>query len=317
MNLKEFKILKIINEENNISQRKIAEKAEVSLGTVNNIIKYLIKNEYLKKQRLDYKTTQYQMLAKGMKTIEESFTKTAVILAAGMGTRLRSITKDEIPKGLLEIEGKSLVERSIEKLIRNGVEKIIIVTGHLSEQYDELTKKFDCIYTVRNNNYANTGSMASLAIAKDFIEEDFLLLESDIIYEELAIEELQNSEMKDCILLSGETKSGDEAYVEIRNNNIYKVSKDKHGLNSIYGEMVGISKISNELFEEMMLEFSKNTNPQYHYEYAIEDAAKRYIVGVTKIEELIWAEIDDENQLQLVLEKVVPKLKEKEGIIRE
>ena len=52
--------------------------------------------------------------------------KTAVILAAGMGSRLQDITQNEVPKGLLKIEGKSLVERSIEKLRSIGIEKIYI-----------------------------------------------------------------------------------------------------------------------------------------------------------------------------------------------
>lgn len=50
--------------------------------------------------------------------------KTAVILAAGMESRLSDITNDQIPKGLLSINGKTLIERSIEKLRSIGIEKI-------------------------------------------------------------------------------------------------------------------------------------------------------------------------------------------------
>ncbi|WP_084284503.1 NTP transferase domain-containing protein [Clostridium lundense] len=314
MNLKELKVLKILNLENKLSQRKIAEKAEVSLGTVNNIINFLIENDYLMANKIAYRNTEYILTSKGSEKINETITKTAVILAAGMGTRLINITKDEVPKGCLKIEGKTLVERSIEKLLKNGIEKVIIVTGHLNQFYDELTFKYRNIYTIKNNNYANTGSMASLAAAKDFIEEDFILLESDLIYEERALQEIQNTDLKDCVLLSEATYSGDEVFVEIRNDNIYKMSKDKHGLNSIYGELVGINKISKKLFDRMMLEYSKNTNSQYHYEYAIEDSAKEYLVGFKKIEDLIWAEIDDDNHLKRVLNKIVPKLEEKNEI---
>ncbi|HBJ1645939.1 NTP transferase domain-containing protein [Clostridium botulinum] len=308
MNLKELNILKILNKNNRLKQREISEKAEISLGTTNNIINYLLENNFIELNKIDYRNTEYIITEKGNKKIEETLIKTAVILAAGMGTRLQSITQNLIPKGFIEIEGKTLIERSIDSLLKNGVEKIIIVTGHLNEYYDKLSEKYKNVYTVKNKDYKNTGSMSSLAVASDFIEDDFILLESDIIYEEMAIKELQDTNAKDCVLLSGETQSGDEVYVEVRNDNIYKLSKDKHSLNNIYGELVGICKISSSLLNKMMLEFFKNTNPQYHYEYAIEDAAKNYIVSYKKINDLVWAEIDDENHLNRVEKIIVPKL---------
>ncbi|CBZ04604.1 nucleotidyl transferase/aminotransferase [Clostridium botulinum H04402 065] len=313
MNQKKLKILKLLKDNGGVSQRKLAEYTGFALGTTNNIIKELETNLYIIKEyeggRFCYNVTN-----RGIEEIKKNSIKLAVILAAGLGSRLNSVTGDNIPKGMLEIEGKSLVERSINSLFENGIEKIIIVTGHLSNYYDNLCEKYENIKTIKNSNYANTGSMASLAVAKDLIKEDFLLLESDLIYEKRAIKELEYTDKKDCVLLSGKTNSGDEVYIEVRDNSIYKVSKDKHGLNSIYGELVGIIKVSMDLFEKMIIEYSKNTNPQYHYEYAIEDSAKSYDVGYERIEDLIWAEIDDPNHLKRVLNEVIPKLKEKNEI---
>lgn len=310
MNQKKLKILKLLKDNGDVSQRKLAEYTGFALGTINNIIKELEINSYIIKKYGDGKF-YYKITNEGIEEIEKSSIKLAVILAAGLGSRLNSVTEDNIPKGMLEIEGKSLVERSINNLFENGIERIIIVTGHLNNYYDALCEKYENIKTIKNSNYVNTGSMASLAVAKDLIKEDFLLLESDLIYEKRAIKELQYIDKKDCVLLSGKTNSGDEVYIEVRDNSIYKVSKDKHGLNSIYGELVGIVKVSMDLFEKMMIEYSKNTNLQYHYEYAIEDSAKSYDVGYEKIEDLIWAEIDDPNHLKRVLNKIIPKLKEK------
>lgn len=234
--------------------------------------------------------------------------KTAVILAAGMGTRLKSVTNDMIPKGFLEIAGQTLVARSIKNLLSNGIEKVIIVTGHLHQYYDELAQRNDNIVTVHNSDYGSTGSMASLAVAHLLLEEDFLLLESDLIYEERGIQVLQQTVEPDCILLSGETKSGDEVYVEVQNQGIHKISKDKNSLQHIYGELVGICKISKALLDVMMVEYEKNTNPQYHYEYAIADAAQHYTVGYQKIDDLVWSEIDDASHLERVKQVIVPKL---------
>ena len=63
--------------------------------------------------------------------------RTAVILAAGMGTRLAGQHADS-PKGFLVVDEKAIVEESVDKLVAAGIERIVIVTGHLSEYYEKL-----------------------------------------------------------------------------------------------------------------------------------------------------------------------------------
>lgn len=246
--------------------------------------------------------------------------KTAVILAAGMGSRLQDITNDMLPKGLMKINNKSLVERSIEKLRSLGIEKIYIVTGHLHEFYDELADQNKYIQTRRNRKYKATGSMTSLSILEDEIDEDFLLLESDLIYEIYGLIKIIKYEENDCILLSGKTNSGDECYVEVKNDNLYKISKNKEEIENVYGELVGISKISLELYKEMLKEYKsfnnliydyKNENKRvkkYDYENAIFDVAQKRKVGYLKIENLVWGEIDDKNHLERIKKFILPQL---------
>ena len=106
----------------------------------------------------------------------------AVILAAGMGSRLKG-TIEEKPKGFLQFGNKSIIEESITKLIGVGITKIVIVTGYHSEYYDMLKEKYPFVVTIKNQDFDKTGSMYSLFTAKKLIESDFLLLESDLIYE--------------------------------------------------------------------------------------------------------------------------------------
>ncbi|MBQ3837650.1 MAG: NTP transferase domain-containing protein, partial [Treponema sp.] len=75
--------------------------------------------------------------------------KQAIIAAGGLGSRFGDRTK-EMPKGFIPIDGVPMVERSVQKLIASGVEEIIIGTGHCSEAYDELAKKYSVIKTVKN-----------------------------------------------------------------------------------------------------------------------------------------------------------------------
>lgn len=124
----------------------------------------------------------------------------------------------------------------------------------------------------------------------------------------------------DCILLSGKTNSGDECYVEVRDNNLYKISKDINEINEVYGELVGISKISLNLYKDMIkaykifldnIKYNEETDKnssKYDYENAIFDAAKNRKVGYLKIDNLLWGEIDDKHQLERVEKIILPRL---------
>ena len=118
--------------------------------------------------------------------------KTAVIMAAGMGTRFGKYT-EQIPKGFVEVCGKPMIERSIETLISCGIERIVIGTGYKHEVYDFLKKKYPMIETCFSPLYAETNSMYTLYNTQGLIgSDDFLLLESDLVFETKAITELMN-----------------------------------------------------------------------------------------------------------------------------
>ncbi|BCD62070.1 2-aminoethylphosphonate-pyruvate transaminase [Nitratiruptor sp. YY08-26] len=237
--------------------------------------------------------------------------KTAVILAAGLGSRLKDKTKTK-PKGFLEIEGISLIKRCIHNLLECGIEKIYIGTGYLSEFYDELAKGYSQIETIKSDKYKTTSSMYTLYNMKDKIKEDFLLLESDLLYEKRALTSLINDDRKDIVLASGNTNSNDEVYIEVDENcNLINMSKNKEDLNFIYGELVGISKISINRYKDICRIFDSCDNQKIDYEYILVESSKEKPIFVKKIDDLIWCEIDDENHLKRAINKIYPKIKAK------
>lgn len=241
--------------------------------------------------------------------------KSAVILAAGMGTRLRGVTGNQIPKGFLPVDGTPLIERSIRLLRSCGIEKVYIVTGNLSEFYENLAKENKYIITTKNDDYATTGSMASLACLNGIIEEDFLLLESDLIYEKRALIEAINFDKDDCILVSGKTNSGDEVYISVKENEcLHQASKIKSEVDFVYGEWVGISKVSYKLFKELV-KYYNLINEEIHYEDALVGVGKNVDVPTYKIDDLIWAEIDDPDHLDRVNTMILPKIKMADGVV--
>jgi len=238
--------------------------------------------------------------------------KTAVILAAGMGIRLNEIGR-LIPKGFIRLGEKTIIEESIEKLKKIGIMKIIIVSGHLNSFYKNLAKlSKGLIEIVNNNQYAESGSLYSLYLAHQKVEEDFLLLESDLIYEERALHETITFPEKNVILLSGPTYSGDEVYVKTMNGYLYNMSKDKNILgDNITGELVGISRISTELYSFVIKQAEKmfKDSLKVDYETGLVASSRLYPINCHLVSDLIWAEIDDEHHLYRAKTVVYPRIK--------
>lgn len=240
----------------------------------------------------------------------------AVIVAGGLGARFGDRTK-EMPKGFIEIEGLAMVERSVQKLIAAGIEEIIIGTGHCSEYYDNLAKKYHIIKTVRNDNYVNTSSMGTLAVCAPFVKGDFLLLESDLIYDAVGLKVLQNDEHSNVILASGKSNSHDEVYLDADANGILsKVSKDKSVIPNPAGELVGITKLTKACLEKMVSYYnSDQALIKLDYENALKQVSlDGEPVYVHKVEYYAWTEIDDESMLDRAMTQIWPRIKENESL---
>src|SRR3989338_5798791 len=101
----------------------------------------------------------------------------AIILAAGMGTRLGKYTKD-IPKGMLNFNGKSLIERQVEVLRSCGIKDIIIVKGYMPDKINIKGVKY-----YENKDYANTNMVETLFAAEKEMSDNIIVCYSDIIYQ--------------------------------------------------------------------------------------------------------------------------------------
>jgi 2-aminoethylphosphonate-pyruvate transaminase len=239
--------------------------------------------------------------------------KIAVILAGGLGSRLKDRTVD-MPKGFVSIGGKTLIQQSVSKLLQAGIEKILIGTGHASNYYEKFALGYPgTISCIKNNQYKETGSMFTLYNLKDSIDTDFLLLESDLLYDRRGLDVLQRIQYPDVILASGRTHSNDEVFIEAApDGSLIQMSKSSADLKSIYGELVGITKISYPTFQRMCRFAEKEfaNRPKLDYEYVLVGVTGETGIRVQKVENLIWCEIDDETHLHRAENDIFPKLKE-------
>ena len=243
-----------------------------------------------------------------------------VILAAGKGRRLKART-DTLPKAMIEIGGKSLLEYSLESLVQNGITDVIVVVGFCHET---ITRRFGTrflgskIRYVINDNYAGTGSMYSLSLVRDIIEDEIVLLESDLLYEPRAINILLNGSLPNAILVAKLSGSGDEVYICVNENmeitelgkNIPEASKT-HAI----GELSGISRFQREflelVFKNAQEDFRKG-ELNHHYEDCVFKTSQSTTPVYAKLaSDLVWIEIDSEEDLRKARELIYPMIQEK------
>ena len=229
----------------------------------------------------------------------------ALILAAGLGKRLGELTKDK-PKCMVEINGKTLIEYTLENLIQNGIDKFIIVVGHgkenlikfLNEKYPQSSFIF-----VENPVYYKTNNIYSLFLAREFLEkEDTILLESDIIFESDTIKNLINDKRKTLAVVDKYKPWMDGTVVKLdkKDNITAVIPKEFFDYNEIesYYKTVNIYKFSKEFSKNFYIPFLEayikafGKNEYYEQVIRIISFLERANIKAFRLNGEKWYEID-------------------------
>ncbi|MBA30893.1 MAG: hypothetical protein CL905_03465 [Dehalococcoidia bacterium] len=205
----------------------------------------------------------------------------AIILAAGLGSRLGSLGKNT-PKGMITVFGKTLLERQIEIFQNCGINDITIVTGHNSNSIN-----FPNVNYIKNNNYATTNMNESLFCAREKFDDSILISYSDIIYEQKIIEQLLQSKFDFSIGIRLNWKESYENRLQhplseaenviIENQKIIYLRKNLLTCtqDQKIGEFLGLMKLtkkgSNELLNKY-LELKQNHTKTFHSSESLEKA---------------------------------------------
>lgn len=231
--------------------------------------------------------------------------KTAVILSA------RKDKGTDIPYPLKPYcENICLMGRIIEALTALDYSNIYLVVGDKAELYHKYAS--ERVHLVLNADYKFTSSMGSLAVAAPFIDDDFLLVEGDTFYEYKVLKALTETANDNCFAITEESGSGDEAFVETRKGYVAKISKDRHQICNFEGEMLGIVKISKPTFDRMMQKWNHSNNPYLNYEYLLLDSTDVLDRPYIRFTNLIWGDVDCEDDFNKLCNYIYPKLRRKE-----
>ena len=236
----------------------------------------------------------------------------AIILAAGMGRRLGELTKNNT-KCMVEVNGVKLIDRVLTYLSHLSLKRIVIVVGYKAEnlvnyienQYGNLNVEF-----VENPIYDKTNNIYSLALAKDkFKEDDTLLLESDLIYEESMLRLLVDNQQPDLALVAKYEKWMDGTMVTIDDdcNILNFISKKEFKQSEVdkYYKTVNIYKFSKSYINNQYLPLleaycqMKGNNEYYEEVLRVLTMIDKSSLKALPIGDEKWYEIDDIQDLDI------------------
>ncbi len=208
----------------------------------------------------------------------------AVILAAGMGRRLKPFTK-KIPKVLLDIHGKRIIERIFDDLDSIGVDNVIIVSGFAHDKVKNFIEKIKRNYSFKinfiiNREFMNTNTGYSLLLGMREAQGDTIIWNGDVVSVHDNVENIGKTK-NSALLVDFDKELTEESYkVLVTNGQLAAMGKELP-IEKSAGEYVGISKVSNKDFEKF-IEFLKmrvKNNRNCYYDDTFVELAK-----VSKVE---------------------------------
>ena len=241
----------------------------------------------------------------------------AIILAAGSGLRLGQHTKD-IPKALLDLNGKSILERQISLLREHGVNEIFVVTGYKREKH--ILKDIEYIF---NPRYSETEQLASMMVARTKIFDDVLIIFGDIIFDSQILQQIlaSNDDIAIAIDLDWEKSYNERPdnpklladKVLINQKKILQISAKETSLdikNQAVGEFLGIIKLSGNGSKTIIKKYEELEKSHVGKFHDADSLEKAKLVDI--LQELIdskieispisiagkWCEIDTPNDLE-------------------
>lgn len=154
----------------------------------------------------------------------------ALILAAGLGSRLAPLTNDK-PKSLLEVNGMPILFQQIENLQINGINDITIVTGYKSDiLVDKVASNYNGIKFVNSDDYIHTNNMYSayIGIKNIFYKcnvSSFLMMNADVFYDSAIISDLLNDNAFNMIAVDKEAYNEESMKIVVQDGQIVNISK--------------------------------------------------------------------------------------------
>ena len=232
----------------------------------------------------------------------------AIILAAGMGTRLASVTGG-MPKCLVKVGGVPLVDRLIERIGEAGIEEVILVTGHRAEELREHVSQIDhplakSAVFVHNDHFSDMGNFYSLLVAEEAVgDSSFIKIDGDVLMDSEVLPKIMAAPGPAVLAVDMRDGMGEEE-MKVRlddDGRVVELNK-RMDPSQAAGEFIGVDRVDAEIastvFDMLRVLMEVGETDEYYeraYERLIESGAHYVVADVTTC---TWTEIDDDNDLQ-------------------
>jgi len=222
----------------------------------------------------------------------------AVILAAGIGSRLRPIT-DTVPKCLVKVSGIPILQYQIEAYTKAGVEKIIIVTGYLSDQVRHYLRSIAIdpshVLLIENPDYLRTNNMYSLWLTKDWINDDLLLSNGDVIFDHQIIQAIHKADSGNYVVVDRGKYIEESMKVVVVDEYIVNISKTISPEDA-YATSIDLyrlnKKATSSLFSIIEENYILKDKLNLWTEVALKDLFEYELIKPFDINQRRWIEID-------------------------
>lgn len=235
----------------------------------------------------------------------------ALILAAGFGKRLRPIT-NTIPKSMVQVNNTPLLVNALNCITSLGVSEIGIVVGHMAEYIKkEVGNTWNGIQIsyYENSRYLETNNVVSLFKAKEFCDDDMIMLECDIFYHKEMLEKLLLSKGECSILVSPFNKETmDGTVIEVNDTKakglVLGAWQDEKFNYDNTKKTVNIYKFSKNFIKNKYMPliewYVSNMGENSYYEKVLGSLLyyQECDIQVVEVSEDMWCEIDDINDLE-------------------
>jgi len=239
----------------------------------------------------------------------------AIILAAGVGSRLRPLT-DERPKCLLEVGGRTLLEHQMRALERCGVTDLVMVVGYRADLIR--TRMDGRIRYITNDRYEATNSLYSLWLAREELLTGALILNSDVLASPELFGRLCQSASPDAILVElGDDFELEDMKVTLNGGYVVDFGKDLPSPRA-QAHNVGVAKFEQEGAAHLIdcLDQLVASGHENHWApVAFREFAAHWPLVAVPTGGLPWIEIDYAHDLKRAIEEVEPAIASLEGLV--
>jgi histidinol-phosphate/aromatic aminotransferase/cobyric acid decarboxylase-like protein/choline kinase len=236
----------------------------------------------------------------------------AVILAAGMGKRLKDLTS-EATKCMVKVNGVAMIDRMMGSLDKLGLSRVVVVVGYEGQKLMDYIEALDIatpVVYVENSIYDKTNNIYSLYLAREYLlQEDTILLESDLVFEENVLRKLMNHPYPSLVLVDKFESWMDGTVVTLDEDDNIKsfVNKREFDFDRIdeYYKTVNIYKFSREFSELYYVPFLEiyckalGTNEYYEQVLKVITFLDDPHIKAVRLEGEKWYEIDDVQDLDI------------------